>query len=139
MGAITAISRALFAVSAKKMLTARVFFRSYREQVRFFISDDNENLGWDGQPLTPCRLDFYCDHGAEVPLWIEGSGMAYAGSLPVGPLLRSDLRAFQVRWAEGGEDFDVGQPDYEREGRALVGRVREELPPPWLITSPWDG
>lgn len=115
-----------------------LYKRSYGALVAFLIGDDNGDLGWDGQPLRPCRLDFYCDHGAQVPLWIMGSGMAIADSLPVTDDLRQDLLAFQRRWEAGEDDFEVGRAEYDGTGRALVDRVRSELGPGWSITSPWD-
>lgn len=88
--------------------------------------------------LAPCWLDFYCDWGAEVPLWIDGSGMAYAQSVPVSEVLRRDLVAYQARFEDGfGEDDDAPYPDgFLAAGRELLERVRAELPsPPWRITS----
>ncbi|MGN6608634.1 MAG: hypothetical protein ACTHMS_16690 [Jatrophihabitans sp.] len=88
--------------------------------------------------LTPCWLDFYCDWGADIPLWINGSAMAHADTVPVSADLLRDLMRFQEWFVEAVDIGDEDGPEgFDDLGRALLARVRNELPPPWRTTSSW--
>src|SRR3954449_11480604 len=86
----------------------------YRRSVRSFevVDGDDREEEPDSEPLDPCRLDFYCDYGAEIPLWINGTGMARARRVPVTAGLVADLMAFQALFEDGfGEDDETPFPD----------------------------
>jgi hypothetical protein len=110
-----------------------------RRTPRSRVLDSQENPGWRGRLLAPCWLDFYCDPGAEVPLWIEGSGMAYAQSVPVSATLRRDLLNYQSWFESLPLDEEALPEKFLQAGRDLLTRVRDELPPPWRITGTWLG
>ncbi|HLH15116.1 MAG TPA: hypothetical protein VKV16_10035 [Solirubrobacteraceae bacterium] len=100
------------------------------------------------------RLRFFGEHAAD-PIWDERGNMISLDDLPVSDELRAQARAWSKRWdelasqqlrvdsstadASDGTDRPVTDEQWEsldRDGRAVCGRLRDELGEGWTVE--WD-
>jgi Family of unknown function (DUF6188) len=102
-------------------------------------------------PMSPGRLRFFGDYGADGPLWSD-AGHVNLNALPISNEARTRARAWARRWDElntaqiQAQAFIDGMsgtyvepvPDaqwvsLERHGRAIFRRLQEELGEGWVV------
>ena len=102
----------------------------------------------DDFTVTGDRIRFMWDYGVVVPLWTEGDGLVpeepewLRAALGLSDPLIDDLRAWGTAMGHLDADSSLrteqAYGDLDRQARALVVRVQQEVGPRFVVTyKPW--